>query len=182
MEGAHRIVGLAACVLVLGGCTMIGSPELAEPPAPRPGRTPAAAPRPEPPSSRGNMVQYEQFGATYRVLETSRGYEQEGIASWYGEAFHGRPTSSGERYDMNRLSAAHRTLPLPSWVEVTNVANGRSVVLRVNDRGPFHDTHSRIIDVSYAAAVELGIDRTGTAWVRVRAIPPYQVRTTDGSR
>ncbi len=181
MDRAQRIVALGACVLAVGSCTMIGSPELVGPTASGADRAAAATPRAEPPSRRGNMVEYEQFGAMYRVLETSRGYEQEGMASWYGKSFHGRATSSGERFDMNRLSAAHRTLPLPSWVEVTNLANGRRIVLRVNDRGPFHDTRSRIIDVSYAAAVELGMDRSGTARVRVRAIAPYQVRTADGS-
>ncbi len=117
MDRAQRIVALGACVLAVGSCTMIGSPELVGPTASGADRAAAATPRAEPPSRRGNMVEYEQFGAMYRVLETSRGYEQEGMASWYGKSFHGRATSSGERFDMNRLSAAHRTLPLPSWVE-----------------------------------------------------------------
>ena len=123
------------------------------------------------------MERYEQSGGTYRVLDTSRGYDDRGVASWYGDDFHGRRTSNGETYDMHELSAAHRTLPLPSYVEVTNLANGRSVVLRVNDRGPFHDPGRRIIDVSYAAAQRLGMIGTGTASVRVRAVEPYQSRT-----
>ena len=94
---------------------------------------------------------------TYQVLDTSYGYHRRGVASWYGEAFHGNPTSSGETYDMYQLSAAHRTLPLPSYVEVTNLTNERRVIVRVNDRGPFHDTDTRIIDVSYAAAIRLGM-------------------------
>jgi rare lipoprotein A len=136
-----------------------------------------AVPRAEPPSRGGNMAQYRQFGETYRVLDNSYGYDRRGIASWYGEAFHGRPTSSGEPFDMHALTAAHRTLPLPAYVEVTNLANGRTLVVRVNDRGPFHDTDRRIIDVSYAAAVRLGMDKTGTASVRVRAVEPWQSRT-----
>ena len=119
----------------------------------------------EPPSRGGNMVEYEQSGGRYRVLDTSEGYDERGVASWYGEAFQGRPTSSGEPVDMNVPSAAHRTLPLPAWVRVTNLGNGRSVLLRVNDRGPFADTDRRIIDVSYAAAVQLGMVETGTASV-----------------
>jgi rare lipoprotein A len=122
------------------------------------------------------MVEYEQNGRRYRVLETSRGYDERGIASYYGQAFQGRPTSSGEPFDMNRLSAAHRTLPLPSWVRVTNLANGRSVTLRVNDRGPFADPDRRIIDVSRAAAEQLGMIGTGTASVRVQAVEPWQYR------
>jgi rare lipoprotein A len=113
---------------------------------------------------------YEVFGEEYRVLDTSEGYREEGLASWYGRDFHGRPTSSGERYDMNRASAAHRTLPLHTWVEVTNLENGRLIVLRINDRGPFADVHERIIDLSYAAARELRIVGPGTARVEVRAL------------
>jgi peptidoglycan lytic transglycosylase len=130
----------------------------------------------EPPSRGGNRSQYEQWGETYEVLETSEGYDERGVASWYGEPFHGRQTSSGEVYDMYELTAAHRSLPLPTYVEVTNLANGRSVVLRVTDRGPFHDPDRRIIDVSYTAALQLGMVGTGTAPVRVRAVEPYQTR------
>jgi rare lipoprotein A len=122
------------------------------------------------------MAQYQQFDRTYRVLETSEGYDERGVASWYGEPFHGRRTSSGETYDMYAMTAAHRSLPLPSYVEVTNLANGRTVTLRVTDRGPFHDPERRIIDVSYTAALKLGMVGTGTAPVRVRALRPYQTR------
>ena len=134
-------------------------------------------PRAEPPSRSGNAAQYEQFGVTYRVLDSSEDYDERGVASWYGEPFHGRRTSSGETYDMYAMTAAHRSLPLPSYVEVTNLANGQSVVLRVTDRGPFHDPDRRIIDVSYTAAVKLGMVGTGTAPVRVRALEPWQRRT-----
>lgn len=128
------------------------------------------------PSRGGNMAEYELRGRRYRVLETSRGYDERGIASWYGADFQGRPTSNGERFDMNAPSAAHRTLPLPSWVRVTNLANGRSIEVRVNDRGPFHDPDRRIIDLSRAAADQLGMLETGTASVRVQAIEPWQTR------
>jgi rare lipoprotein A len=113
---------------------------------------------------------YEVFGVQYRVMNSAQGYEETGFASWYGEQFHGRPTASGETYDMHRHSAAHRTLPLHTWVEVTNLDNGRSLVLKVNDRGPFAHTGSRILDLSYAAARELGVVGPGTAPVRVRAL------------
>lgn len=127
-----------------------------------------AIPRAEPPSKYGNQPEYVAFGRTYRTLETSEGYEEEGVASWYGEEFQGRQTSSGEAYDLYAMTAAHRTLPLPSYVEVTNLENGRAVVVRVNDRGPFRS--DRVIDVSYAAAYRLGMLAKGTARVRVRAL------------
>ena len=172
MEGVER---LSAFVLTaaLAGCTMIGSPELS-PPSPE--DIPDVVPRRELPSRSGNMAEYEQNGRWYQVLDASYGYDERGLASWYGEQFQGRPTSSGEPFDMYQLTAAHRTLPLPSWVRVTNLSNGREVVLRVNDRGPFADPDRRIIDVSYAAAVRLGMVATGTAPVRVEAIEPWQFR------
>jgi rare lipoprotein A len=123
---------------------------------------------PEPRSRYGNRSPYTVLGKTYRVLEDTRGYRERGIASWYGNKFHGRPTSSFEPYDMYKFTAAHKTLPLPSFVRVTNLENGRSAVVRVNDRGPFHA--GRIIDLSYAAAVKLGIHKRGTAEVEVEAI------------
>ena len=119
-------------------------------------------------SSRGNPPFYEVAGKRYFVLDTSDGYRERGVASWYGRDFHGRPTSSGEIYDMNRMTAAHKTLPLPTWVEVTNLVNGRRVVVRVNDRGPFID--GRIIDLSRQAAAELGMLEAGTVQVQVRAL------------
>lgn len=99
---------------------------------------------------------------------TRRGYEQRGIASWYGDDFHGRPTASGETYDMHALSAAHRTLPLGTWIEVVNLDNGRRLVVRINDRGPF--VHGRIVDLSLAAAEQLDMVRAGTAHVRLRVV------------
>ena len=179
MERIERLTATLAVGVLLSGCTMIGAAEL-ERPAPSP-RTDVVSysegPREAEPASRGgNMDRYEQSGSTYRVRDTSHGYDERGEASWYGEKFHGRPTSSGEPFDMHRPSAAHRTLPLPSWVRVTNLDNGRSIVVRVNDRGPFADPDNRIIDLSYAAAVELGMIEAGTANVRVQAVEPYQTR------
>ena len=116
----------------------------------------------------GNRSSYSVLGRTYRVMESADGYEERGIASWYGYKFHGRHTSSRERYDMCAFTAAHKTLPLPSYVRVTNLDNGRSVVVRVNDRGPFHA--GRIIDMSYAAATRLDMKHTGTARVEVVAL------------
>ncbi len=129
---------------------------------------PEPVPRREPMSAYGNRSPYTVLGKSYRVLDTADGYVERGLASWYGQKFHGRHTSSREIYDMCSFSAAHKSLPLPSYVRVTNLDNGRSAVVRVNDRGPFHP--GRIIDLSFAAAVKLGVDRTGTARVEVRAI------------
>jgi rare lipoprotein A len=117
---------------------------------------------------------YVVRGKRYYPLASSEGYVERGVASWYGREFHGRPTSSGEAFDMNAMTGAHRTLPLPTWVEVTNLENGQRVVIRLNDRGPFHD--DRLIDLSYAAASELGMVRQGTARVEVRAIDPQRVQ------
>lgn len=131
---------------------------------------PEPTPRDEPLSRYGNPPSYVVFGQTYHVQRKRTAYHARGIASWYGSKFHGRRTSSGEAFDMHRFTAAHRTLPLPSYVEVTNLANGRSLVVRVNDRGPFKK--NRLIDLSYAAAARLGFADQGTARVEVRAVGP----------
>lgn len=131
---------------------------------------PDAEPRVEQPSRAGNRSTYEVWGETYHVMPDSRGYARQGTASWYGEKFHGYATSNGEIYDMYKMSAAHRSLPLPTFARVTSVSNGRSVIVRVNDRGPFHS--DREIDLSYAAAARLGILDNGTGAVRVEAIDP----------
>jgi rare lipoprotein A len=133
-------------------------------------RIPEPDVRDEPHSRYGNRSPYTVLGKTYRVLDSAEGYDETGIASYYGNKFHGRRTSNLEVYDMYAFTAAHKTLPLPSFARVTNLANGRSVIVRVNDRGPFHD--GRIIDLSYAAAVKLGVDRTGTARVEVQGLMP----------
>ena len=127
-----------------------------------------AVPKNEPRARYGNHSPYTVLGKTYTVLPTSKGYHERGIASWYGSKFHGRRTSSGEPYDMHLATAAHKSLPLPTYAEVTNLDNGRKMTVKINDRGPFHE--DRIIDLSYAAAIKLGVDQTGTARIDVRAI------------
>ena len=129
---------------------------------------PNAVPRHEPLSRYGNPVSYIVYGKRYYTLPSSKGYRETGQASWYGTKFHGKRTSSGEPYDLYAMTAAHKTLPLPTYVEVTNLHNDRSVIVRVNDRGPFHD--DRLIDLSYTAAVKLDIVGHGTGQVEVQAI------------
>ena len=124
----------------------------------------------EPYSRTGNNV-YTVFGVTYVPLSSPVGYREKGIASWYGKKFHGRRTSSGETYNMYAMTAAHKTLPLPTYVEVTNLKNNRKVIVKVNDRGPFID--GRIIDLSYTAAKELDLIGPGTGPVLVEAITPW---------
>lgn len=125
-------------------------------------------PKKEPMSRYGNPSSYKVSGKVYQVLRSSIRYKARGMASWYGTKFHKQRTSSGEAYDMYVMSAAHRTLPLPTYVKVTNLSNGKSAVVKVNDRGPFHS--SRIIDLSYAAAVKIGVYPKGTAQVEVEAV------------
>ena len=129
-------------------------------------------PHPEPRSRKGNPPFYDVLGKRYFVLSSSVGYLERGVASWYGPGFHKVRTSTGEIYDMYGMSAAHKTLPLPAYVRVTNLQNGRNVVVRVNDRGPF--VGNRIIDLSYTAASKLDMLRNGTAMVEVRNVelPP----------
>jgi len=135
-----------------------------------PDSVPDAMPRIEPRSRYGNPPFYEVFGKRYYVLSSSVGYWERGVASWYGPGFHKVRTSTGEPYDMYGMTAAHKTLPLPAYVRVTNLQNGRSIVVRVNDRGPF--VGNRIIDLSYTAAAKLDMLRNGTALVEVRALDP----------
>jgi len=127
-------------------------------------------PRNEPRSLYGNKSPYSVLGKSYTVLPNASGYDERGIASFYGSKFHGYKTSNFEDYDMYQFTAAHKTLPLPSYARVTNLENGKSVVVRINDRGPFHE--NRIIDLSYAAAVKIGVWPKGTGLVEVRAIDP----------
>ncbi|MBB71903.1 MAG: septal ring lytic transglycosylase RlpA family lipoprotein [Legionellales bacterium] len=131
---------------------------------------PDAVPKLEPHSHYGNPPHYTVLGKTYHVMKSSNGYDKRGIASWYGTKFHGHATSSGETYDMFAMTAANKTLPLPTYVQVTNLDNGKQVIVKVNDRGPFHE--DRIIDLSYAAAFKLGMLEHGTAHVEVTAIDP----------
>lgn len=168
---------LAAASWVLTGCAGPGPTRGAEPkdgpPLLVPGglaELPDPEVRHEQPTRRGNPETYAVAGKTYRVMRSAAGYAATGSASWYGRKFHGRLTSSGEPFDMYQLTAAHRTLPIPTYARVTNLDNGRTTVVRINDRGPFHD--NRIIDLSYAAAVKLGFAARGTARVRVEVVEP----------
>lgn len=161
-------IGLLASVFLVG-CQSSGYPD-----DNGYGIQPEPKPSDEPPSRYGNQASYTVKGKTYHVKPSSEGYSEVGIASWYGKQFHGRPTSTMEPFDMFAISAAHPSLPIPTYVRVTNLENNASIVVRVNDRGPFHA--NRIIDLSYGAAVRLGFANNGTAQVRVDALAPYQVR------
>ena len=138
-----------------------------------------AVPRHEPLSRYGNPPSYKINGKTYRVMKSSKGYDATGTASWYGTKFHGKRTSSGEPYSLYSMTAAHTSLPLPTYVEVTNLENNRKVIVKVNDRGPFAD--NRLIDLSYAAAKKLGFAEKGTARVRVRSIDTTATTVASGS-
>ncbi len=171
---APRLLGLAL-ILLAAGCTIHvpGIPERKDGPPPGPvdvSAIPDAVPRAEPRSRYGNPSSYVVNGNRYHVMASNQGYVERGIASWYGSKFHGRRTSSGEPYDMYAMTAAHKTLPLPTYARVTNLRNGRSVVVKINDRGPFHG--NRLIDLSYTAAAKLGILREGTGLVEVAALTP----------
>lgn len=133
-------------------------------------KIPDPTPRYEPKSKRGNPSSYVVWGKRYHVMNERKDFVQKGIASWYGKKFHGRKTSNGETYNMYAMTAAHKSLPLPSYLQVKNLRNGRTIVVRVNDRGPFHQ--DRIIDLSYTAAKKIGIIRTGTGYVEIRDITP----------
>lgn len=166
------------CALLLQGCSLFRrAPEPSAKPASLPKGAPRnldaipdAVPRKEPRSRYGNPETYEVFGRTYRVKRSAKGHVERGIASWYGPGFHAERTSSGEPYDMYAMTAAHKTLPIPVYARVTNLENGRSVVVRINDRGPF--VGDRIIDLSYTAAHKLDMTRKGTALVEMRVIEP----------
>ena len=176
----NRIVcrggGFLTTTLVLVACS--SQPQVQSPSEDGPGDMsiyedkPDAVPKVETRSRYGNPPSYVVAGKRYHVLTSSLGYTEQGIASWYGKKFHGRRTSSGEPYDMYAMTAAHKSLPLPTYVRVTNLENGRAAILRVNDRGPFHG--NRIIDLSFAAATKLDIITNGTGLVEVQAINPMQ--------
>jgi rare lipoprotein A len=162
-----------AVVLLFAGC-VTHRPQQPLPPLPPPppdiSKIPEPVPRAEPRSAQGNPPFYEALGKRYFVMANANGYVERGVASWYGPGFHAANTSNGEKYDMYGMTAAHKTLPLPTYVQVTNLQNGRSVIVRVNDRGPFKE--GRIIDLSRTAAERLDIVRAGTGFVEVRAITP----------
>ena len=166
-----RLAGLLLIAACVSACTGKGPLEPSDdaPAQPRDvSDIPNAVPKNEPLSRYGNPKSYVVYGKRYHTLASSSGYREVGLASWYGTKFHGKRTSSGEPYDLYGMTAAHKTLPLPTYVEVTNLDNDRSVILKVNDRGPFHD--DRLIDLSYTAAVKLDILGHGTGRVEVRAI------------
>ena len=166
-----RQAALVAALLLLAACASTprhGSGRTTLPPPP--GTVPDAVPRAEPRSSHGNPPYYEVYGQRYQVRASADNYVERGVASWYGPDFQGHDTSSGERYDMYGMTAAHKTLPIPCYARITNLSNGRSVVVRINDRGPF--VANRIVDLSYSAATRLDIVRTGTAFVELRTVGP----------
>ena len=163
---AHRLSAVLAAALALAGCggaptkDALDADEIAA----------DAVPKVEPKARYGNMDTYVVFGRRYYTKPSSRDHVERGVASWYGTKFHGRKTSSGEIYDMHKMTAAHKTLPLPTYARVTNLENGRSAVVRINDRGPF--VGERVIDLSYAAAKKLDVVRNGTARVEVVSVDP----------
>lgn len=166
---ARRIATAVALTAMLGGCSFGGGErEPTEPPDVD--EVPDPVVRSEPRSRYGNPPFYEVYGVRYHVLDSSEGFVERGVASWYGKKFHGRRTSSGETYDMYAMTAAHKTLPLPVYARVTNLTNGRSVVVRINDRGPFID--NRIVDLSYTAAEKLDMIGPGTAFVELVVLSP----------
>jgi rare lipoprotein A len=167
MVRQFRATACAVALLALAGCTR--EPLRPAPPA-APVTPPAGegVPRDEPRARYGNPAFYEVGGQRYVVLQSAVGYVEQGVASWYGPDFHGGRTATGETYDMHAMTGAHPTLPLPTWVRVTNLENGRSVVVRLNDRGPF--ARGRVIDLSRAAAEALDMVRAGTARVEVRSL------------
>ncbi len=165
---------IAIATMFLSGCSLLPGEKSFDELADGPGRILQpeevidAVPTDEPFADLGNKSPYSVNGRFYYVMEDPTHYRARGVASWYGKKFHGRKTSSGEVFDMYSMTAAHRNLPLPTYLEVTNLDNGQVAIVRVNDRGPFVD--DRLIDLSYAAAIKLGLADTGTANVEVRAI------------
>jgi rare lipoprotein A len=167
------LAALAAALLAACAAPVRRAPPAPVIPPPPPAgiaAVPDAVPRAEPRAAHGNPPFYDVMGQRYFVLSSADGYDERGVASWYGPTFHGGNTSSGEPYNMYGMTAAHKTLPLPTYARVTNLGNGRSVVVRINDRGPF--VANRIIDLSYTAAAKLDMLRDGTAMVEVRVLAP----------
>jgi rare lipoprotein A len=175
-----KLIALSLVMAFVAACA--GRPTADGPAATRLPSTPPPdpVPRQEPKSRYGNGPYYEVLGQRYEVMKTGTGYRERGVASWYGKKFHGKPTSSRETYDMYAMTAAHKTLPLPSYVRVTNLRNNKSVIVRVNDRGPF--VSNRIIDLSYAAAERLDMIRDGTSLVDVTAIGYDELSSDEPAR
>jgi rare lipoprotein A len=183
---------LVLAALLLNGCGTLPEAERPTTPAPVPpapavpppprdlASIPDPVPRAEPRSRYGNPASYEVFGRRYTLLPSATGHVERGTASWYGPGFHAERTSSGEPYDMYAMTAAHKTLPIPVYARVTNLRNGRSVIVRINDRGPF--VGDRIIDLSYTAAWKLDMTREGTAPVEIRVIDPGPAPAASAAR
>lgn len=177
MAKGKWIGALLFCSAFLSGCTLfpkkhdpyqVDGPPLVEKDV---SKIPDARPKVEPFSKYGNPRSYEVFGQKYHVMTSNKDYQAKGIASWYGRKFHGKRTSSGEPYDMFAMTAAHKTLPIPTYAKVKNLKNGKEIIVKINDRGPFAD--DRILDLSYAAAKKLGVYDSGTAMVQVTAIDAH---------
>jgi len=167
--GSHYRICLSLMLMIFTGCSFITVEHDSAPDRPVDiSAVPDAIPKAETRSKYGNPESYVVFGKRYYVMNDNGGFTQQGIASWYGKKFHGRRTSSGETYDMYAMTAAHKTIILPAYVEVTNIENGKKVVVKVNDRGPFHE--NRIIDLSYSAATKLDAVANGTALVKIRVV------------
>ena len=189
-----RILYLMAILAVIDACSSASPPPAKNPNAGRYSimqdrapekpidiiNIPEVVPEPVVRTIAGNRSPYTVLGKSYFVLSSEEGYSERGIASWYGEKFHGHKTSNGEVFDMYQVSAAHKSLPIPSFLRVTNLDNNRSIIVRVNDRGPFHG--SRIIDLSYAAALKLGYADIGTARVQLDAIITEKLSSDSVSR
>lgn len=178
LEKIRPLAAAAALAMLLAACGSAPRRPVPRPPPTAPAapqaEVPDAVPRAEPRSAHGNPPFYDVNGRRYTILPSSDNFVERGVASWYGPDFHGHNTSSGEVYDMYGMTAAHRTLPIPCYARVTNLANGRSVIVRINDRGPF--VANRIIDLSYSAATRLDIVRTGTAFVELRTLSASDAR------
>lgn len=177
MAKGKWIGALLFCSAFLSGCTLfpkkhdpyqVDGPPLVERDV---SKIPDARPKVEPFSKYGNPSSYEVFGQKYHVMNSNKDYQAKGVASWYGRKFHGKRTSSGEPYDMFAMTAAHKTLPIPTYAKVKNLQNGKEIIVKINDRGPFAD--DRILDLSYAAAKKLGVYDSGTAMVQVTAIDAH---------
>mgnify|MGYP000877221495 CR=1 FL=1 len=168
VSGHLRHIFVVAILLLLNACSTIkkdGPPPFDVDVSKIPDAVPKVEPR-----SKYDIASYRVMGRRYNVMTSSKNYEEQGIASWYGTKFHAHRTSSGERYNMLAMTAAHKTLPLPTYVQVTNLHNGKKIIVKVNDRGPFES--NRLIDLSYVAAKKLGMIGHGTTYVDVKAIDP----------
>jgi rare lipoprotein A len=172
----HNIFYLLICTLIMSSCSVKNAAHQRPDGAPSVQlnilRIPDAKPKIEVISKRGNPPSYKVKGKRYHVRDTARGFTQRGIASWYGTKFHKRSTSSGEPYNMYQMTAAHKTLPIPCYARITNLNNHRSIVVKINDRGPFHK--GRIVDLSYAAAKKLDVHGVAPVFLRTIAPFPYQ--------